>query len=151
MKRLLFYSFITTFITFGYACQSKKGNGEATQQNTEASTSVIDSTLVMTGSPSVISSASDTIKVSIINNTSQEATTGEYFTIEEYKDNDWKAIPLELMFIDIAYILQPGEAKDFNISLHPEMHKYEAGKYRVKKSASTEKERYDLSFEFELK
>ena len=140
MKRLLFYSFITTFITFGYACQSKKGNGEATQQNTEASTSVIDSTLVMTGSPSVISSASDTIKVSINNNTAQEATTGEYITIEEETENDWRAVPLELTLIDIADIVQAGEAQDLNRSLHPERQNKEEDKNRIKKRSTTKKE-----------
>lgn len=151
MKHLLFYSLLGIFVVLGYACQSKKGNNEAVQENAETQVAAVDSTITMSGSPAVLSSVSDTVKVSIINNTSLEATTGEYFTIEEYKDNSWEAVPLELAFIDIAYILQTGEYRDFKISLHPEQYTYKAGKYRIKKSASTEKERYDLFYEFELK
>lgn len=154
MKKLVFSSLLILIVIMGYACQNKKSS-EDVQQQDEVVKTTVDSVVMMAGSPEVLTSVNDTIKVTIVNNTSLEATTGEYFQIEQYiQDHDiigWETVPLELFFIDIAYILQPGGSKEFKISLHPESYKYKSGKYRITKRASTEEGSYDLSFNFELK
>jgi len=153
MKRLVFSSLLIVLLIVTYACQNKKGGTENKQQETLKTAA--DSTVTMTGTPDILTKATDTIQVSIINNTSLEVTTGEYFDIEKYVEGTnnagWQKVPLELGFIDIAYILQPGDSRDFKIYLHPETYNYEAGKYRVRKSASTENGRHELFFDFELK
>lgn len=153
MKKLVFSSLLIVLFFVINACQNKKG-GTENQHQTEAKTAA-DSTVTMTGTPDILTQAADTIQVSIINNTSLEVTTGEYFDIEKYVEGSditgWQKVPLELFFIDLAYILRPGDSRDFKISLHPESYKYEAGKYRVSKKAYTEEGTYELFFNFELK
>lgn len=151
MRKLIFSGMFILLVSLIIGCQNKKNNNEVQQANETVLTAKVDTTVIMTGMPDFLNSASDTIKVSIINNTNQETTTGEYYTIEKYDGEAWQQVPLELAFIDIAYILRAGESREFNIFLHPEMHKYEAGKYRVAKNASTESNNYKLYYEFELK
>lgn len=154
MKKLVFSSLLIVLLFAVNACQNKKGGTES-QQQTEVTKTAADSIVTMTGTPDILIEPTDTIKVSIINNTSLEVTTGEYFDIEKYvgeTDNaGWQKVPLEVFFIDIAYILQPGDSRDFKISLHPESYKYEPGRYRVSKKAYTEEQSYELFFDFELK
>jgi uncharacterized protein YcfL len=154
MKKLIFTSLIIAFLFTIYACQNKKGSTE-NQQQTEVAKTEVDITVTMKGTPDILTKATDTIQVSIVNNTSSEVTTGEYYDIEKYEEKTdnagWQKIPLELAFIDIAYILQPGDSRDFKITLHPESYGYEPGRYRVSKKAYTEEKNYELFFNFELK
>lgn len=154
MKKLVISLILLSLILIVGACQSKKDNNDSQEKSTLGQSIPEDSIISMTGHPAILNNLSDTIKVSIKNNTKLEATTGEYFEIEQYVENTnltgWQRIPLELFFIDIAYILRPGDSREFSISLHPEMHKYESGKYRITKKAHTEEGNYDLFFPFEI-
>lgn len=154
MKKLVFSSLLIVLLFAVNACQNKKG-GTENQQQTEVTKTAADSIVTMTGTPDILIEPTDTIKVSIINNTSLEVTTGEYYEIEKYvggTDNaDWQKVQLELAFIDIAYILQPGDSREFKITLHPESYNYEPGKYRLSKKTYTEEEAGVVYFNFELK
>ena len=154
MKKLVFSSLLIVLFFAIHACQHKKGSTENKQQ-TEVTKTAADSTVIMTGTPDILTKVTDAIQVSIINNTSLEVTTGEYFDIEKYVEGTdnagWQKIPLELFFIDIAYILPPGGSRDFKITLHRESYGYAPDKYRISKKAYTEEGAHELYFNFELK
>lgn len=158
MNKIVFSVVLVLFSLTIYACQSKKNdkeNAEAAEQQYNTVEFADGNTLKLTGSPKVVTNVTDTIVVSILNGTSQEVTTGEYYEVERFIDEEdfkgWQKLPLDMFFIDIAYILQAGESKDFQILLNPESYKYESGKYRICKKASTEKGQHDLFFNFEIK
>jgi len=151
MKRLIISFSVIFLILSSFACQNKN---KPIQPQTESEI-VVSEDIVMTGYPTSLNSLTDTIKVTITNNTKLEATTGAYYEIERYVEQpdiaSWQKVPLELAFHDIAFIIQPrGSSKEFSILLHPELYKYEPGKYRVTKKATTEKGNYELFFVFEL-
>lgn len=155
MQKLITSFFIISLFLSLYACHNKKNNNAAAEQLQIESETVVTEGIVMNGYPAVLNILTDTIKVTISNNTELEATTGTYYEIEQYVNHPditgWQRVPLELFFHDIAFILKPGGAKEFSILLHPEMYKYESGKYRVTKKVTTEKGKYELFFAFELK
>lgn len=76
------------------------------------------------------------IRLTVENRTQEDIFTGEYYDIYRSVDGLWEKIPLELAFIDIAYILQPGGSRDFTIGLYHELYDYSAGKYRVGKNVN---------------
>lgn len=158
MSKIVFPMVLVLLSLTIYACQSKKSdkeNAETIEQQYNTVKFADGNTLKLTGSPKVVTNVTDTIVVSMENGTPQEVTTGEYYEVERFIDEEdfkgWQKLPLDMFFIDIAYILQPGESKEFLILLHSENYKYESGRYRICKKAITEKGRHDLFFNFEIK
>jgi len=117
------------------------------EQQAPSTPSQTSNSIEMLIDKSVYPLGTEEIELTITNNTQSEATTGEYFTLYHYKDGSWQQIPLELFFIDIAYILQPGEARDFTISLHTDMYDYTKGKYKVGKTVNGQP--YSAEFKLE--
>ena len=93
----------------------------------------------------------DMVKLAIKNNTESEAYLNEYYDIEILNGSEWKRIPLELAFIDIAYSLEAGASHEFEIALYPDKYNYKPGKYRIRKNVMTELENFELAGEFVLK
>lgn len=90
------------------------------------------------------------VTVSVSNHTQSELYADEYYYIERFNGTDWNQIPLNLYFIDIAYILKPLESRDFSIGLHPDEYNYTPGRYRVSKTVNAQDQKMDLTAEFNL-
>lgn len=89
--------------------------------------------IVMKVGSAVYPAGSEHIELTVANHTGEEIFTGEYFTLYRRIDGVWEALPLELFFIDIAYILQPGESRDFVIALPRDQYEFAPGAYRISK------------------
>lgn len=74
------------------------------------------------------------IKVNITNNSKKEVYYGVQYEIERFENNKWIKVPFkeEQLFIQIAYLLEPGETKSQIISLS-NLRELTTGKYRVVK------------------
>ena len=86
------------------------------------------------------------IKVDITNNSKQDVYYGLQYEVEKFENNKWVKVPFkeEPMFIEIAYILEPGKTNSQVISLS-NLEELTIGKYRIVKSGGA------LSAEFEIK
>lgn len=103
--------------------------------------------IVMKVGSRVYPAGSEHIELTVANHTPEEIFTGEYFTLYRRMEGAWELIPLELFFIDIAYILQPGDTRDFVIALPRDQYDFAPGAYRIGKPVNGE----ELFAEFELR
>lgn len=86
------------------------------------------------------------ITLEIKNNSKQEVSYGLQYEVEKFENSKWVKVPFkeEPMFVEIAYILQPGKTNTQVISLS-NLKELIAGKYRIVKSNGL------WTAEFELK
>ncbi|MCD7971864.1 MAG: hypothetical protein LUG18_04240 [Candidatus Azobacteroides sp.] len=75
------------------------------------------------------------VPLKIWNNTPDTIEFEAKYKIEKLAGNTW--VPLEfsdeIAFIDILYILAPGQCKVYDIYLYPDIAEYQPGRYRVHK------------------
>lgn len=86
------------------------------------------------------------IKVDITNDSKQDVYYGLQYEVEKFENNKWIKVPFkeEPIFIESAYILEPGKTNNQVISLS-NLKELTLGKYRIVKSSEA------LSAEFEIK
>lgn len=150
MKKL-FPLLVLVVAVFSACNSSNTTNGRGTSQPIDATMQPHPLTsVVMTAAQPTYALSTQQVTVTLTNNTRQEVTTGYHYSIDRQTGNGWENIPLNIAFIEVAIILQPGEAHDFEIDLHHSEHSYTAGRYRVVKRVSTQEESHDLSAEFRL-
>ncbi|NJE04633.1 hypothetical protein E3E36_00400 [Thermococcus sp. M36] len=75
---------------------------------------------------------SDTMTLTIINNANINATTSYHFKLYKLEGGEWKEVPVNLMFIEIAVVIELGKSweqkvKLSDLSLTP-------GHYRIEKT-----------------
>ena len=85
----------------------------------------------------------------IENNTKQDILFDSSFVLEFYKAGQWETIHLGINFEDIIFVLKSNETKNL-VLFTQTMYDFKAGKYRIKKTISTEQSSYDFSIEFEI-
>jgi hypothetical protein len=74
--------------------------------------------------------------LSILNTTDESITFGSEFTIERHSNGEWEETDIldEILFTQIAYILEPDQSQEMTVILRPEDYTYEPGQYRLCKS-----------------
>lgn len=84
------------------------------------------------------------VDVVIINNTDSVYTTGTYYRIERFEDEEWIEIPRKYgSFEDIGYIIKPnGGKRIFTINLQNVKYDYKKGLYRICKRVSKGKNKH---------
>lgn len=93
-------------------------------------------TVNMRITPQKYQSAPEKITLSISNNTKETIQFGAYYEVEKSVNGKWikQKFSDEIAFIEIMYILEPGKKETYEINLFPDMAKYEAGNYRIRKN-----------------
>lgn len=90
------------------------------------------------------------VKITITNTTSENVTTGTYYSIESYEGTSWKKLKLldKIVFEDIAFNINPSRSKEFLINLQLIPYNYVPGKYRIGKEVVSGGQRLIVSSEF---
>ncbi|MGB4658572.1 MAG: immunoglobulin-like domain-containing protein [Mobilitalea sp.] len=102
---------------------------------TDTSTDVAAPVTVMIDSTSYpVGTASITLY--IINSSAEDMYYGADYSIEEFTDNSWSVVPAtaDLMFIEIAYLLDANSKQEFVIDLSQLNPNLAAGSYRIVKN-----------------
>lgn len=73
----------------------------------------------------------DTLTLRIVNNYNESITTGYHFQLYRMENGDWKEVPLNLMFIEVAVTIEPGESWEQQVNLSSL--NLEPGNYRIVK------------------
>ncbi len=76
----------------------------------------------------------------IHNNTSMDFTFGADYSLDYHEDSVWRSVvhPEGLAFNSMAYALPANDSISFKVSFFSDELKYEPGKYRVRKTVSTQ-------------
>ncbi|WP_457751638.1 immunoglobulin-like domain-containing protein [Thermococcus sp.] len=77
-------------------------------------------------------SPNDTMELTIVNSGKTNLTTGYAFKLYRLENGTWKEVPLNLMFIEIAVIIEPGKSWEQRINLKDL--NLEPGHYRIEKT-----------------
>ncbi|HEX9025137.1 MAG TPA: immunoglobulin-like domain-containing protein [Clostridium sp.] len=85
------------------------------------------------------------MKINITNNGSKQVYYELQYEVEKLENNKWIKVNFkeEPMFIEVAYILEPGKTDSQIVSLS-NLGKLEAGKYRVVKSNGAWTAEYEI-------
>ncbi|ASJ11176.1 hypothetical protein A3L12_07630 [Thermococcus sp. P6] len=96
-------------------------------------------------------SPEDTMTLTISNGANVSVTTGYAFKLYRLEGGEWKEVPLELAFIEMAVTIEPGRSWEQKIDLS-KLH-LEPGRYRITKTVVLEYEKAvskELGVEFEV-
>jgi len=100
-----------------------------------------------------IYSPKDTMILTIVNNAETNATTSYHFKLFRLNNGEWEEVPVNLMFIEVAVIIEPGKSWEQRIKL--EDLDLEPGRYRIVKKVLIEGKKgsptsLELQAEFEV-
>lgn len=131
---------LTISTIFFLGCNHSKNNNQAQQNETQVKivADSIKQTVTMSVEPNVfeLSLVPGIVIVKMTNNTKDTITTGEYYHIEHFDNNQWLKISPDQSFIDIGFSLYEGYSKSFEVNLLKEQIDYKVGKYRIVKQYS---------------
>ncbi|NJE84246.1 hypothetical protein E3E23_00080 [Thermococcus sp. CX2] len=74
----------------------------------------------------------ETMVLTVVNNADSEATTGYAFQLYRLENGNWKEVNLDMAFIEIAIIIEPGKSWEQMIDLSKL--NLEPGHYKIVKS-----------------
>ncbi|MDR0872263.1 MAG: hypothetical protein LBN27_02195 [Prevotellaceae bacterium] len=94
-------------------------------------------------------SVNSQIKLIIENHTKEDMIYDNVFSLEYFNGSSWETMKLDINFEDIGYILKSEKTAEQQIYLSAEDYDYKAGKYRINKNISNDKN-YNLCAEFEF-
>ncbi|NJE31326.1 hypothetical protein E3E38_09760 [Thermococcus sp. 18S1] len=77
-------------------------------------------------------SPNDTMVITITNNGNANFTTGYAFKLYKLEDGTWKEVPVNLMFIEIAVMIEPGKSWEQRVNLADL--NLEPGHYKIEKT-----------------
>ncbi|RZJ91784.1 MAG: hypothetical protein EOO20_04105 [Chryseobacterium sp.] len=156
MKNLILLIISSTLLL---SCnQTKKGVGEQSS-NKEQVNDIKDKSVLLSLEPNLfkLSEIPDTVTLTITNNTSDTITTGLYYQIESFENNEWKEVsPKDMVFHDLGWKLKPSDTENFQMKLYKDQIDYRAGKYRIVKyylnsDYRKTKEKQNVYGEFEIR
>lgn len=134
MERFTLLIISTIFLL---SCNQAKNKNEekpvATTVKTETVSIKNTVTLAVVPKAFKLSSIPSTVKVEMTNNTKDTITTGLYYHIEHYANNQWLKVSPDLFFHDLGFSLPEEDFKDFEVKLLKDQIEYEVGKYRIVK------------------
>lgn len=92
---------------------------------------------------------SETVKLTIVNQSNSLISFGRPYKVERYEENQWSDYPLELAFTLEMILLEQGKTFEQNVPLD----EFETGKYRVLKNINIEENSSSIQLvkEFEVK
>ncbi|ASJ13921.1 immunoglobulin-like domain-containing protein [Thermococcus radiotolerans] len=77
-------------------------------------------------------SPTDTMVISITNNGNANFTTGYHFKLYRLENGTWKEVPVNLAFIEVAVVIEPGKSWEQRVNLaHLNL---KPGHYRIEKT-----------------
>jgi len=125
---------IISITTLQSCNQTKNDNTEKSYQNEQAE-KVLNKTVSLSVKPDnfKLFELPELVKVTMTNNTNDTITTGLYYRIEFYENNEWKVISPEQFFEDLGWTLKPSDFHIFETKLLTEQIDYKPGKYRIVK------------------
>ncbi|QDA31401.1 hypothetical protein FH039_07025 [Thermococcus indicus] len=77
-------------------------------------------------------SPNDTMVITITNNGNVNFTTSYHFSLYRLENGTWKEVPVNLMFIEIAVIIEPGKSWEQRVNLADL--NLEPGRYKIEKT-----------------
>ena len=111
-------------------------------------------TVSMSAEPNMfkLSLVPGTVEVKVRNKTNDTITTGLYYHIEHFKNNQWLKVSPDQTTPDIAYLVGRGDFKAFDVRLLIDQIEYEVGKYRIVKDYFKDdyKEKFHVFAEFSI-
>ncbi len=122
-------------ITTLQSCNQTKNNKTEKSNQNEQEEIVLNKMVLLSIKPNnfKLSELPELVKVTIANNTNDIITTGLYYRIEFYENDEWKVISPEQFFEDLGWTLIPSDSHIFETKLLTEQVDYKAGKYRIVK------------------
>lgn len=125
---------IISITTLQSCNKTKNDNTEKSYQNEQAE-KVLNKTVSLSVKPDnfKLFELPELVKVTMTNNTNDTITTGLYYRIEFYENNEWKVISPEQFFEDLGWTLKPSDFHIFETKLLTEQIDYKPGKYRIVK------------------
>lgn len=130
MKKTMLFLLTAVLMLMAAACSTpslEKSPYEAEQKSTD---------IQMTADEQTVAGDAESINLTVTNASDKEYTYGAASTIEMEKDGAWYVLEPkeELMWIEIAYIIAPGETNEESVTLNEFYGTLKAGNYRVVKT-----------------
>ena len=94
-------------------------------------------------------SPDDTLTLKVTNGESVNATTGYAFTLYRLENGEWRELQLNLVFVEIAVIIKPGESWEQKVDLS--RLNLEPGHYKIVKEVYIEGTKVKVGTEFDIK
>ncbi|AFL96063.1 hypothetical protein CL1_1868 [Thermococcus cleftensis] len=91
---------------------------------------------------------SDVMTLTVINNANTNATTSYPISLYRLENGEWKEVPVDLMFIEVAVVIKPGEKWEQRVKLSDLG--LEPGHYRVVKTVILENVTVKAGAEFDV-
>ncbi|WP_258084255.1 immunoglobulin-like domain-containing protein [Thermococcus thermotolerans] len=94
-------------------------------------------------------SPGDTMVITLINNASTNATASYHFKLYKLEGKAWKEVPVNLMFIEIAVVIEPGKSWEQKVDLS--RLNLEPGHYKIVKEVYLEGTTVKAEAEFDIR
>lgn len=130
MRKVVFLLLVASLVLVaacGMSPQLDPSSYGAEQENMDIQMSVVENSVV---------SDAESVSLAISNESDKEYTYSAASTLEVKQDGAWYVVePKEtIMWIEIAFVIQPGEIKEENVTLNEFYGTLEPGSYRIVKS-----------------
>ncbi len=139
MKRMLLVVLLLFGIVFAYQVLSTQGNilNGLTSGKNSINLNETLGPIVLSGASVIqldrhVYSPEDTLILKITNNGNANLTTGYAFKLYRLENGRWKEVPLNLAFIEVAVVIEPGKSWEQRIDLSKL--KLESGHYKIEKT-----------------
>ncbi|NJE41974.1 immunoglobulin-like domain-containing protein [Thermococcus sp. GR6] len=129
MKKTVPVLLILLIIPIAYFMASSPAEGD--NGGTDGTPDVPDVVLKL---DKTIYAPDETMVLTVINNADSEATTGYAFQLYRLENGNWKEVKLDIAFIEIAIIIEPGRSWEQRVKLSSL--NLEPGHYKIVKIVS---------------
>lgn len=140
MKKLLSLLLISALAISVTSC-GKNDESAADNSSSQGDTSSVDSSnsdtesntgdVVMKTDKESYPVDTETIKISLTNNTSEQIGYGLGYMIEHWDGSKWQKLDLQYAVVMMMAYIEPGETVEHDINLYQDQYEYETGKYRI--------------------
>ncbi|NJE10467.1 immunoglobulin-like domain-containing protein [Thermococcus sp. MAR1] len=115
MRKVLPVLLIFLLISVGYhLASSGNGTSDLSPKDEPAVTTLPENPMKL---DKTVYSPNDTMVMTITNNGNANFTTGYAFKLYKLENGTWKEVPVNLMFIEIAIIIEPGKSWEQRVKL----------------------------------